>query len=222
MNNKKIKKHHTPNAPVRKYHGAKPDFKRIKYRISIVEGMKAEKIKKYGFELSYIIFERSINKMAKEGDLAEKKAVEYLKDKHLLSSNYQVNKVIALNRIKIEADIIDYDNKIVYEVKSRRSYELAKQAIRDKWMVFEYDKHKSIYADFKFKGIIAVNENNNSYIKRVFEFNNSTVNVEKMDRKFQKHFNLISEFRKIPTPEKFQKKNKQKVTSNTKWRNNEK
>lgn len=168
-----------------------------KYRISIIEAMEPKKIEKFGFELSYTIFERSVNRLEKSGDLAEQKAFEYLKQKKLLSANYCLNKVIALGNIKIEADIIDFDNKIIYEVKSRTKYEASKKAIRDKWMVFEYDKARSNYRDFEFKGIIVVNENSIPSVKRVYEMRNSKVNKEKLDRKFNNYYALLEEYKKI-------------------------
>lgn len=168
-----------------------------KYRISIIDAMQPEKIKKYGFEKSYIIFERSVNRQAKSGDLAELRGLEYLKANEMLSENYATNRVICLGRIKIEADIIDYDNKIVYETKSRKNYELAKGAIRDKWMVFEYDKNKSKYRDYKFKGIIVVNEEAGPDVKRVYDFPKSKVNEERMQRKFNNYFLRLEELKKI-------------------------
>lgn len=176
-----------------------------KYRISIIDAMQPEKIKKFGFERSYIIFERSVNRQVKSGDLAEQRGVEYLQKRGLLSENYATNRVICLGRIKIEADIIDYDNKIVYETKSRKNYELAKGAIRDKWMVFEYDKQRSRYQDYKFKGIIVVNEPSGPIVKRVYDFPNSKVNQERMKRKFDNYFIRLSELKKI------KKEKKQKI-----------
>ncbi|WOO89060.1 hypothetical protein RZE84_09140 [Mollicutes bacterium LVI A0075] len=168
-----------------------------KYRISIIDAMQPEKIEKFGFERSYIVFERSVNRQEKSGDLAEERGLQYLKNKNLLSENYATNRVICLGRIKIEADIIDYDNKIVYETKSRKNYDLAKSAIRDKWMVFEYDKNRSRYQDYTFKGIIVVNEASGPVVKRVYDFPNSTVNTERMKRKFDNYFNRLAELKKI-------------------------
>ncbi len=173
-----------------------------KYRISIIDAMQPEKIAKFGFERSYIIFERSVNRQEKSGDLAEERGVEYLKKRNMLSENFATNKVICLGRIKIEADIIDYDNKIVYETKSRKNYELAKGAIRDKWMVFEYDKNRSRYQDYKFKGIIVVNEPSGPVVKRVYDFPNSTVNEERMKRKFDNYFVRLAELKKIKKAKK--------------------
>ncbi len=168
-----------------------------KYRISIIDAMEPKKIEKFGFEKSYIIFERSVNRQEKSGDLAEEKGVLYLKENKMLSSNYATNRVICLNRIKIEADIIDFDKKIIYETKSRKNYDLAKSAIRDKWMVFEYDKKRSRYQDFKFKGIIVVNEDSGPIVKRVYDFPNSTVNEVRMKKKFDNYFIRLSELKKI-------------------------
>lgn len=168
-----------------------------KYRISIIDAMQPEKISKFGFERSYIIFERSVNRQEKSGDLAELRGLEYLQKKGMLSENFATNRVICLGRIKIEADIIDYDNKIVYETKSRKNYDLAKGAIRDKWMVFEYDKDKSKYRDYTFKGIIVVNEPSGPIVKRVYDFPNSTVNEERMKKKFDNYFVRLGELKKI-------------------------
>lgn len=173
-----------------------------KYRISIIDAMQPEKVAKFGFERSYIIFERSVNRQEKSGDLAEQRGLEYLQKKGVLSENYATNRVICLGRIKIEADIIDYDNKIVYETKSRKNYDLAKGAIRDKWMVFEYDKNKSKYRDYTFKGIIVVNEPSGPIVKRVYDFPNSTVNQERMKRKFDNYFERLGELKKIKKEKK--------------------
>ena len=72
-------------------------YGKTKYRKSIVKSMDEKFVMKYGFEDSYRRFERSINRMDKEGDLAEELAVKYLKEKGLLSDNIRVNAVIALN-----------------------------------------------------------------------------------------------------------------------------
>ncbi len=203
-----------PNANTKSKQGFKPKanqtkpskegFKRRKfsdedkkYRISIIDAMQPEKIEKFGFERSYIIFERSVNRQVKSGDLAEERGLQYLKNKGMISENYACNRVICLGRIKIEADIIDYDNKIVYETKSRKNYDLAKGAIRDKWMVFEYDKNRSRYQDYTFKGIIVVNEPSGPVVKRVYDFPNSRVNEERMKRKFDNYFNRLAELKKI-------------------------
>ncbi len=168
-----------------------------KYRISIIEAMEPNKIEKFGFELSYIIFERSINKMEKAGDLAEQMALDFLRDKKIISDNYRLNKVIALGNIKIEADIIDYENKVIYEVKSRTKYEASKKAIKDKWMIFEYDKANSIYSNFEFKGMIVVNESSGPDVKRVYDMRNSKVNIDKMEKKFNNYYDLLSKYKQI-------------------------
>ncbi|WOO87307.1 hypothetical protein RZE82_09345 [Mollicutes bacterium LVI A0039] len=191
------KQHSKKPTPATAYKRRKFTDEEKKYRISIVDAMQPEKIEKFGFERSYIIFERSVNRQVKSGDLAEERGVEYLKKKGMLSENYATNRVICLGRIKIEADIIDYDNKIVYETKSRKNYELAKGAIRDKWMVFEYDKNRSRYQDYKFMGIIVVNEPSGPIVKRVYDFPNSRVNEERMKRKFDNYFARLEELKKI-------------------------
>lgn len=168
-----------------------------KYRKSIVESMCDEKVKKYGFDESYFRFEKSINRMSKSGDEAEKLAVEYLIDKKILSSNYRTNIVIALNKIKIEADIIDYDKKIVYETKSRKTGEIAKMAIKEKWRTFEFDKINSNYEDYTFVGIVVANYDTGKKVKGLAKFENSTYNSEKMENDFKKHFERIKRFREI-------------------------
>lgn len=181
----------------KKYKKKKFTDEQKKYRISIIDAMDPVKIAKFGFEKSYIIFERSVNRQEKSGDLAEARGVEYLKKHKMLSDSYATNKVICLGRIKIEADIIDYDKKIVYETKSRKNYDLAKGAIRDKWMVFEYDKQKSRYQDYTFKGIIVVNEPSGPIVKRVYDFPNSKVNQIRMKKKFDNYFIRLGELKKI-------------------------
>lgn len=168
-----------------------------KYRISIVESMSEDKVLKYGFEKSYLIFERSINNMAKAGDVAEKIALKYLKDKKLLSTNYSVNRVITLNTIRIEADIIDYDNKIIYETKSRKTGIQAKMAIKKKWAVFEYDKKNTRYQDFVFKGIVVSNYDNGMKIKGIADFSNDNMDQEKVALKFKKHYDRVQQLRKL-------------------------
>lgn len=168
-----------------------------KYRISIVESMSDEKVIEYGFEKSYYLFERSINNMSKEGDKAEKAALNYLKKKHCLSDNYRTNRVIALNTIKIEADIIDYDNKIIYETKSRKTGMQAKMAIKKKWAIFEHDKKDSNYEDYTFKGIVVSNYENGMKIKGIAEFDNQNYNEIVTAKKFINHFDRIDRFRKL-------------------------
>lgn len=175
----------------------KNDYSKKKYRKSIVEGMQEEKIKKYGFEVSYIIFERSINKMAKEGDIAEERALEYLKSNDLLGENYRLNKVIALKTIKIEADIIDYDNKIIYEVKSRKNGKLSKQACINKYKVFKYDCMNSNYEDFKFKGIVVANYEAGQKVKGIIDLTDREFDMETTNASFQKFYEKLEYYKTI-------------------------
>lgn len=168
-----------------------------KYRKSIIEGMKSEKVKKYGFEKSYIIFENSINRLEKAGDEAERMAIEYLKDRDMLSKNYSTNRVISLGTIKIEADIIDYDNKVIYETKSRRTGHLAKQAVTQKWKTFEYDKKRSGYQNFEFRGIIVANYDHGKVVKGVVTFENKVLDETKIKQDFIKYFERLRELKKI-------------------------
>lgn len=168
-----------------------------KYRISIVESMKDAKVIQYGFEKSYYIFERSINKLSKEGDKAECEAVKYLVKNNILSNNYSLNRVITLNSIRIEADIIDYDNKIIYETKSRKTGISAKMAIKKKWAIFEYDKQHSRYQDFKLVGIVVSNYENGMKIKGLANFDNDTYNKNQISKKYEDHFNRVAYFRSL-------------------------
>jgi len=168
-----------------------------KYRISIVESMSDEKVIQYGFEKSYFLFEKSINTMQKSGDVAEKAAVEYLRKQKLLSDNYSTNRVITLNSIKIEADIIDYDNQIIYETKSRKTGLQAKMAIKKKWAIFEYDKKHSRYENFQLKGIVVSNYENGMKIKGIAHFDNDKHNKELIKVKFDNHFARIKKFRSM-------------------------
>ncbi len=169
----------------------------MKYRKSIVKSMDESFVRKYGFEDSYRRFERSINRMQKEGDEAELLALEYLKERNLLSDNYRENAVIALKTIKIEADIIDYDNKVIYETKSRRSGELAKMACKQKWYVFEYDRRGSRYEDFEFKGIVVANYETGKKVKGIVSFDPNKFNSTKQEREFKEHFDRIEHFKGI-------------------------
>lgn len=173
-----------------------------KYRKSIVEAMDEEKTKKYGFEKAYFIFERSINRLQKEGDEAEQMGVDYLKSKGLLSDNYSLNRVIALNTIKIEADIIDFDNKIIYETKSRRTGKLAKQAVIKKWKVFEYDKKNSNYENFKFKGIIVANYENGKKVKGLVDFEKKELDDTHVKKDFEKFYEKLEQFKLIQKEKK--------------------
>ncbi len=168
-----------------------------KYRKTIVEAMDPKFVEIFGFEKSYNVFERSINRMAKEGDVAEKMAVEYLKQKNLLSDNYRTNQVITLKNIKMEADIIDYDNKIVYETKSRKLREAAKKACKEKWVLFEYDKTNTRYHDFKLKGIIVENQEMGPKIIGISDFRNTTLNREKTKIKMDKYYVRLAELKAI-------------------------
>lgn len=188
MNKEKEKKYPKP-----KY---KKNFEK-KYRKSIIEAMDREKTEKYGFETSYYIFERSINQMEKAGDEAEKMALEYLRKKQLLGKNYSTNLVIVLNRIKIEADIIDYDNKVIYETKSRKTGKLAKQAVIKKWKTFEYDKKNSNYEFFKFKGIIVANYDSGKKVKGIVDFENKKLDDTKIKEEFSRYFDKLNELKKI-------------------------
>lgn len=179
----------------------KKNYKKM-YRKSIVEAMDIEKTKKYGFDTAYFIFERSINRLEKEGDEAEEMAVEYLKEKNLLSNNYSTNRIIALKNIKIEADIIDYDNKIIYETKSRKTGKLAKQAVIKKWRVFEFDKKGSIYQNFQFKGIMVANYNNGKQVKGIVHFENKKLDDTKIKAEFEKFYIKLEELKKIKKEKK--------------------
>lgn len=175
----------------------KNDFKTKKYRKSIVESMDEVKTEKYGFETAYIIFERSINRMSKDGDEAEEMAVKYLEDKGLLSNNISLNRVIALNNIKIEADIIDYDNKVIYETKSRRTGKLAKQAVIKKWRVFEFDKKGSNYENFDFKGIAVANYETGKKVKGIIEFDGKELDDTKIKEEFNNFYIKLARMKKI-------------------------
>ncbi|MEG0364747.1 MAG: hypothetical protein RR543_05270 [Erysipelotrichales bacterium] len=168
-----------------------------KYRISIVESMREDKVRQYGFEKSYYLFERSINKVAKSGDQAEKEAVQYLKNNNLLSNNYSLNRVITLNSIRIEADVIDYDNKVIYETKSRKTGIQAKMAIKKKWAIFKYDKHHSRYQDFEFVGIVVSNYESGMKIKGLAKFDKESYNKALVQKKFANHFQKIEHLRSI-------------------------
>ncbi len=167
------------------------------YRKSIIEAMDFEKTKKYGFDTAYFIFERSINKMEKEGDEAERLALEYLKEKGLLGKEYSENRVIALKNIKIEADIIDYTNKIIYETKSRKTGKLSKQAVIKKWKVFEYDRKGSNYENFEFKGILVANYANGKKVKGILDFKDRKFDDTKVKEDFDKFYKKLEELKKI-------------------------
>lgn len=170
---------------------------KAKYRKSIVKSMGDDFVLRYGFEDSYRRFEGSINRMQKEGDVAEELAVKHLKELGVLSNNYKTNAVIVLNTIKIEADIIDFDNKIVYETKSRRTGELAKKACKQKWNIFQYDKVGSFYENFDFHGIVVANYEQGQQVKGIAKFEKSTFNSEKMQESFENHYNRVEHFKKL-------------------------
>ncbi len=167
------------------------------YRKSIIEAMDFEKTKKYGFDTAYYIFERSINRMEKEGDEAERLALEYLKEKGLLGEEYSENRVIALKNIKIEADIIDYTNKIIFETKSRKTGKLSKQAVIKKWKVFEYDRKGSNYENFEFKGILVANYASGKKVKGILEFKDRKFDDTKVKEDFDKFYKKLEELKKI-------------------------
>lgn len=172
------------------------DHSSKKYRKSIVEAMDEEKTKKYGFEKAYIIFENSINRLEKEGDSAEHLGVEYLRKRKLLSDNYRTNKIIALNTIKIEADIIDYDRKIIYETKSRKTAKSAKQAVIKKWKTFEYDRKGSNYENYQFIGILVANYENGQVVKGLTNCTDRTLDDTKIKEEFKRYFEKLNRFKK--------------------------
>jgi hypothetical protein len=169
----------------------------VKYRKTIVMEMDEKFVKKYGFENSYFRFERAINNMPKEGDEAEEIALKYLQKNNKLSPNYSLNRVIALNKIKIEADLIDYDNKIVYEVKCRKDYDAAKSSIKKKWATFEYDKPKSTYQDYTFKGVAVIRGKNGMEFAGVIDFKNEFKNHAKLDEEFKRYFERLQFYKKL-------------------------
>ncbi len=181
----------------RKNNNQKKKYFVKKYRKTIVEAMDPKFVEIFGFDKSYNVFERSINRMAKEGDVAEKMALNYLKERAILSDNYRTNQVITLKNIKMEADIIDYDNKIVYETKSRKLRDSAKKACKEKWVLFEYDKHNTRYNDFKLKGIIVENQEAGPKIIGISDFRNSKVNQEKTKLKMDKYYTRLNELQQI-------------------------
>ncbi len=168
-----------------------------KYRKTIVEAMDPKFVEIFGFDKSYFVFERSINRMSKEGDLAEELALQYLKDKGLLGEEYRTNQIITLRNIKMEADVIDYDNKIVYETKSRKNREVAKKACKEKWRWFEFEKGKSHYRDYQFKGIVVENQEEGPKVIGISTFPNATVDNTKMQLKLDKYFATLEELKAI-------------------------
>lgn len=184
-----------------------------KYRKTIVEAMDPKFVEIFGFDRSYFVFERSINKMSKEGDLAEELALQYLKDKGLLGTEYRTNQVITLRNIKIEADIIDYDNKIIYETKSRKNREVAKKACKEKWRWFQFEKDKSYYRNYTFKGIVVENQEAGPKVIGINSFEKAIVDQQKMQKKIDNYFATLNELKKIKyNPERAREhfKNKKK------------
>lgn len=207
----------------KKYVKKRPNNKNFvrKYRKSIVESMDPKFVQVFGFDKSYQIFERSINKMEKEGDLAEELALQHLIDKNILSENYRTNQVITLGRIKMEADIIDYDNKIVYETKSRRNAEVAKKACKEKWRLFQADKSKSRYSGFELNGIVVENTDEGPIVHGVVDFSKAKYDEQKMEEKFTKYFETLNSLKAIKRDQKvaeefFKNKKKKKKKTNPK------
>lgn len=168
-----------------------------KYRKTIVEAMDPKYVEIFGFDKSYFVFERSINKMAKEGDVAEALALKYLKDNEMLGKDFRTNQIITLRNIKIEADIIDYDNKIVYETKSRKQRDVARKACKEKWRWFEYEKAKTRYADYQFRGIIVENQETGPKLIGISGFEKASVDPVKMEQKITKYFATLKELQAI-------------------------
>ncbi len=168
-----------------------------KYRKTIVEAMDPKFVEIFGFDKSYFVFERSINRMSKEGDLAEELALQHLKDEGLLGAEYRTNQIITLRNIKMEADVIDYDNKIVYETKSRKNRDVAKKACKEKWRWFEFEKNQSRYHDFKFKGIVVENQEDGPKVIGISSFPKATVDPAKMQLKVDKYFETLAELKAI-------------------------
>ncbi len=168
------------------------------YRKTIVQSMNPVKVGKLGFEKAYNSFERSINNMPKEGDLAEELALKHLQDNKLIGSSFQVNKIISLNTIKIEADIIDYQNKIVYEIKSRKNKKPAKASARNKWKVFQYDSQGSRYENYTFKGIIFSKTNNQLVFEGILDFADEVLDHSLMKKEFDSYFKTLKFFKSLP------------------------
>ncbi len=215
MKQNKAVPHQTGNKKINNQNGKPRRSKNYvkKYRKTIVEAMDPKFVEIFGFDKSYFVFERSINKMSKEGDLAEKLALDYLIENNLLGDEYRTNQVITLRNIKMEADVIDYDNKIVYETKSRKNREVAKKACKDKWRWFEFDKNKSYYQDYQFKGIVVENQEEGPKVIGISSFPKATVDKVKMQQKMDKYFSTLKELQAIkynPETAKAHFKNKKK------------
>lgn len=177
-----------------------------KFRKSIVESMKMAKIEQYGFFSAYYRLEKSLNSMEKEGDVAEALALQYLIDNQIIGEHYELNKVIELRNIKMEADIIDHENKIVYEVKSRKLYDVGRSEIRKKWNLFQHQKGNSFYAVYKFQGIVVTKEANSVLkVHKPNLFLNAKYNHALANEKMQSYFKLLNEYKTIAKPIKHKK-----------------
>ncbi|MGL4663277.1 MAG: hypothetical protein ACRCV7_06320 [Culicoidibacterales bacterium] len=177
----------------------------LKFRKSIVESIKMPYIEKYGFYGAYFRLETSLNRMEKEGDKAEELALEYLKLKNIISENYETNVILELRNIKIEADIVDHDNKVIYEVKSRKLYEAGKREIKKKWNLFQHQKEQTPYQNYKFHGIVVTkNENGTLKVNNPNLFLNSTYNHADQHARMQEFFTLVNTYKNHPQTKKKQ------------------
>lgn len=177
----------------------------LKFRKSIVESIKMPYIEKYGFYGAYFRLETSLNRMKKEGDKAEELALEYLKLKDILSDDYATNAILELQHIKIEADIVDHGNKIIYEVKSRKLYEAGKREIKKKWNLFQHQKQNSSYHDYQFHGIVVTkSENGTLKVNKPNLFLNSTYNHVDQQARMQEFYTLVNTYKNHPQTKKKQ------------------
>lgn len=177
----------------------------LKFRKSIVESIKMPYIEKYGFYGAYFRLETSLNRMEKEGDVAEALALKYLQDKNIISSDYQTNVILELRNIKIEADIVDHGNKVIYEVKSRKLYEAGKREIKKKWNLFQHQKRETQYNDYKFHGIVVTkNENGTLKVNKPNLFLNSTYNHVEQHARMQEFYKLVNTYKNHPQTKKKQ------------------
>lgn len=177
----------------------------LKFRKSIVESIKMPYIEKYGFYGAYFRLETSLNRMQKEGDAAERLALEYLKKRKMIGENFETNAILELKNIKIEADIVDHDNKIIYEVKSRKLYETGKREIKKKWNLFQHQKRFSQYENYKFHGIVVTKEENGTLkVNRPNQFLNSTYNHEEQHARMQEFYKLVTTYKNHPQTKKKQ------------------
>lgn len=178
----------------------------LKFRKSIVESIKMPYIEKYGFYGAYFRLETSLNRMVKEGDKAEELALEYLKLKNIISENYDTNVILELRNIKIEADIVDHDNQIIYEVKSRKLYEAGKREIKKKWNLFQHQKEQTPYQNYKFHGIVVTkNENGTLKVNNPNLFLNSTYNHAEQHARMKEFFSLVHTYKNHPQTKKKQR-----------------